>query len=115
MMQRREMLKALLTLAAGTGTAAVTRSANAKPGRPASPTSVAGVRRRTRRRTRRRIYRNQRLYSLPYGCSVTRRRAGSLYYYCGGVWYRPMYHGTTVVYVVDSIDAGAETNVEFEE
>ena len=88
-------------------------------GRPASPNSVAGVKRRTRRRTRRRVrrrvHRGMTLSTLPYGCSVTRVRGGVKYYYCGGIWYRPSYSGTTVVYVVDDIDAGANTEVEFEE
>jgi hypothetical protein len=42
-------------------------------------------------------------------------RGGVNYYYCGGVYYQPVYQGTTVVYVVDSIDPGADTNPEFEE
>jgi hypothetical protein len=33
----------------------------------------------------------------------------------GGIWYRPVYQGTTVDYIVDDIDSGADTNVEFEE
>jgi len=90
-------------------------AALATPGRPASPTSVAGVRRRTRRRRRRRVYRNMRLTSLPYGCSVTRVRRGTTYYYCSGIWYRPTYQGTTVIYIVEDIDSGANTEVEFEE
>ena len=59
--------------------------------------------------------RGMRLSYLPYGCSVTRVRAGATYYYCGGIWYQPVYQGTTVVYVVDTLDAGANTDVEFEE
>ena len=114
-MQRRQLLKALLTLTTGIAIGGLSLAALAKPGRPASPTSVAGVRRRTRRRTRRRVYRNQRLYSLPYGCSVTRVRGGVTYYYCGGIWYRPTYQGTTVIYIVEDIDSGANTDVEFEE
>ena len=114
-MQRRDLVKLLLTVATGSAIGGLSVAALAKPGRPASPTSVAGVRRRTRRRTRRRVYRNQRLTSLPYGCSVTRRRGGTTYYYCNGIWYRPVYQGTTVVYIVDDIDAGSDTNVIFEE
>ncbi len=53
--------------------------------------------------------------SLPYGCDVTRLRADVTYYYRGGIWYQPVYEGTTVVYIVDEIESGAETNVEFEE
>ena len=112
-MQRRQLLKVLLTLTTGTAIGGLPIAAFAKPGRPASPTSVAGVRRRTRRRTRRRVYRNQTLYALPYGCSVTRIRGGVTYYYCSGIWYRPAYQGTTVVYVVEIIDSGANTDVEF--
>ena len=114
-MQRRAFLKQLLTLATGSMLAGLTATALAKPGRPASPNSVAGVRRRTRRRTRRRVYRNMRLTSLPYGCTVTRRRGGRTYYYCGGIWYRPVYQGTTVIYIVDDIDSDADTYVLLEE
>jgi hypothetical protein len=78
-------------------------AALAKPGRPASPTSVAGV------------HLNMRLTWLPYGCSVTRLRDGVTYYYCSGIWYRPVYQGTTVIYIVEYIDSGANTDVEFEE
>ena len=56
-----------------------------------------------------------RLTALPYGCSRTRVRRGVSYYWCGGIWYRPVYHGTTIVYVVEDIDEGANTEVEFEE
>ena len=110
-MIRRELLSAIL------GAAALfpATSALARVGRPASPGSVAGVRRRTRRRTRRRVYRNMRLTSLPYGCSTTRVRGGFSYYYCGGIWYEPVYSGITVVYVVNEIEPGANTDVEFEE
>ena len=55
------------------------------------------------------------LYSLPYGCNITRVRGGVSYYYCGGIWYQPSYQGTTVIYVVHEIEPGADTNVEFEE
>ena len=56
-----------------------------------------------------------RLYSLPYGCNNLIVRGGVKYHYCGGIWYRPVYQGTTVVYIVEDIDEGADTNVEFEE
>lgn len=56
-----------------------------------------------------------RLNHLPYGCSHTVMVDGASYYYCGGIYYQPVYSGTTVVYVVDDIDPGADTNVEFEE
>ena len=115
MMKRRELLKSMLVVSATSGLSLFGVSAMARVGRPASPTSVAGVRRRTRRRTRRRIRRHQTLYSLPYGCNTVRMRAGVKYYYCGGIWYRPAYQGTTVVYIVDDIDEGANTMVEFEE
>ena len=55
------------------------------------------------------------LTTLPYGCSVTRLRAGVTYYYCGSIWYQPVYQGTTVTYVVHEIESGANTDVEFEE
>ena len=55
------------------------------------------------------------LYSLPYGCTVTRYRSGVKYYYCGGIWYRPAYQGTTVVYIVEEIETGASTEVIFYE
>jgi len=114
-MQRRQLLKVLLTLTTGTAIGGLSFAALAKVGRPASPNSVAGVNRRRRRRRQRRVYRNMRLTSLPYGCSVTRIRGGVTYYYCSGIWYRPAYQGTTIVYVVEEIDAGAETYILFEE
>ena len=112
-MQRRQLLAKLLSAAAAGAMISLPISALAKPGRPASPNSVAGTRRRRRRRHRRRVYRGARLTALPYGCTVTRRRAGRTYYYCGGIWYRPTYSGTTVVYIVEDIDSGANTDVEF--
>ncbi len=112
-MERRELLKTILGFSAACVTAALPTAALAKPGRPASPNSVAGSRRRRRRRHRRRVYRGLRVSTLPYGCRVTRVRAGRTYYYCSGIWYRPVYQGTTVVYIVDDIDAGASTDVEF--
>ena len=114
-MQRRQLVKVLLTLTIGSAIGGLSFTALAKPGRRASPTSVAGSRRRTQRRRRRRVYRNMRLTSLPYGCSVTRVRRGTTYYYCSGIWYRPTYQGTTVIYIVEDIDSGANTEVEFEE
>ncbi len=112
-MQRRQLVKVLLTLTTGTAIGGLSFAALAKPGRPASPTSVAGARRRTQRRRRRRVHRNMRVTSLPSGCSVTRIRGGVTYYYCSGIWYRPTYQGTTIVYVVEIIDSGANTDVEF--
>ena len=114
-MERRQLLKLLLTLAGGGGAGVLPIAAIAKkPGRKASNTRVVR-KRKHRRRRRRRVHRNMRLRSLPYGCSVTRRRNGVTYYHCGGIWYRPAYHGTTIVYVVEEIDSGADTEVEFEE
>jgi hypothetical protein len=118
-MNRRDFLRSsVLTLIASLLTVSGA-PADARAGRPASPNSVAGVRRRShrraRRRTRRRIRRHQTLYSLPYGCSTTRYRDGVRFYYCGGIWYRPAYQGTTVVYIVDDIERGASTDLEFYE
>ena len=114
-MNRRVFIRrALVATAAGIATTTVA-PAFARIGNPVSPTSVAGVRRRTRRRTRRRIRRHMTLYSLPVGCNTVRYRGGVKYYYCGGIWYRPGYQGTTVVYVVDDIESGADTEVEFYE
>ena len=120
-MKRRHFVKSLLTSTLGLSavglatTVLAKRGGPAKRGKPASPNSVAGVGRRTRRRRRRRVHRNMRLNSLPYGCSVTRVRGGVTYYYCGNIWYEPVYQGTTVVYVDNEIQAGASTDVEFDE
>ena len=114
-MKRRQFLNALLGSTLGLVTAVIPTITLARRGRPASPTSVAGVGRRTRRRRRRRVHRNMQVSSLPYGCSVTRVRSGVTYYYCGNIWYQPVYQGTTVVYIVNEIEAGANTDVEFEE
>ena len=114
-MKRRHFVKSLLTSTLGLSAAGLATTVLAKRGRPASPNSVAGVGRRTRRRRRRRVHRNMRLNSLPYGCNVTRVRGGVTYYYCGNIWYEPVYQGTTVVYVVNEIEAGANTDVEFDE
>ena len=114
-MKRREMIRSLATFAVGVAAVPLSGLVEARVGRPATPGSVAGVRRRTRRRTRRRVYRNMTLYSLPYGCNTTRIRGGVTYYYCGGIWYQPSYQGTTVVYIVNEIEPGSNTDVEFEE
>lgn len=105
----------MATLAVGVVAIPLASLVEARVGRPATPGSVAGVRRRTRRRTRRRVYRGMYLYYLPYGCTTTRYRGGVNYYYCGGIWYQPQYQGTTVVYIVNQVDSGANTDVEFEE
>jgi hypothetical protein len=110
----------MVALAGGAATVTFTELALARRGggRRAAPRSVSGSRRRTRRRTRRRIrrriYRNQRLYALPYGCTTIRYRGSAQYYYCSGIWYRPAFEGETVIYIVEEIETGAETNVEFE-
>ena len=115
-MQRRQLMKSILAVTTGLAFGGFLPKADAVPrGRPATPTSVAGVGRRTRRRRRRRVYRNMTLTALPYGCSVTRVRGGVTYYYCSGIWYQPGYQGTTVVYVVTEIESGANTDVEFDE
>lgn len=114
-MQRRHLIKSLLTVGVGFVFAGLAVTAAGKRGRRASPTSVGGSRRRTKRRRRRRVSRNMRLYSLPYGCNVTRVRGGVSYYYCGGIWYQPAYEGTTVIYIVEEIEPGASTDVEFDE
>jgi hypothetical protein len=114
-MNRRKFVRSLVTVMAGVAALPVASMVEARVGRPATPGSVAGVRRRTRRRTRRRVYRHMTIYSLPYGCSSMRPYNGINHYYCGGIYYRPAYQGTTVVYIVENIESGANTNVEFEE
>jgi len=114
-MKRRELMRSLATIAVGAAAIPLCSLLEARIGRPATPASVAGVRRRVRRRTRRRVAVGMSLYALPYGCANTIYRGGINYYYCGGIYYRPTYQGTTVVYVVDEVEPGANTNVEFEE
>ncbi|MFC1776796.1 hypothetical protein ACFL3I_05595 [Pseudomonadota bacterium] len=114
-MERRKFMRSMVTLAVGIVAIPLASLVEARVGRPATPASVAGVRRRTRRRTRRRVYVGMSLAYLPYGCTTTMMRSGVNYHYCGGIWYQPQYQGTTVVYVVNQIDPGADTNVEFEE
>ena len=114
-MKRRQLVGSLFALLVGGACGGISAPAFARRGRPASRNSIGGTRRRTRRRHHRRINRNMRLSSLPYGCSVRRNRGGVSYYYCGGIWYKPVYQGTTVVYIVDRIEPGASTDVEFEE
>ena len=114
-MERRKFMRSMATLAVGVVAIPLAGLVEARVGRPATPGSVAGVRRRTRRRTRRRVYAGMSLAYLPYGCNATRVRGGITYHYCGGIWYQPQYQGTTVVYVVNQVDPGADTNVEFEE
>ena len=114
-MKRRVFIRSISLLGTAVATSCISSVALARVGRPASPNSIAGVRRRHRRRVRRRVHRNMTLYALPYGCTVTRVRGGVQYYYCTGIWYRPAYQGTTVVYIVYEIEPGAVTEVEFEE
>ncbi len=114
-MERRKFVRSLTALAVGIAATPLAGLVEARIGRPATPGSVAGVRRRTRRRTRRRVFVGMSLYSLPYGCNTRRMVGGVNYYYCGGIYYQPQYQGTSVVYVVTEIDPGADTNVEFEE
>ena len=113
-MKRRDLLRSLGSLAVGAGVVSISTLAVARIGRPATPASVAGVRRRTRRRTRRRVAVGMTMTTLPYGCTTSMMYGGVPRYYCGGIYYAPQQQGTTVVYVVDSIDPGANTNVEFE-
>jgi hypothetical protein len=114
-MKRRDLIRSLATLAVGAAAIPLSQIAETRIGRPATPASIAWMRRRTRRRTRRRVYVGMSLYSLPYGCGNTIVKSGVTYYYCNGIWYQPVYQGTTVVYTVSEIEPGAETNVEFEE
>jgi hypothetical protein len=78
------------------------KDAEAVIGRPLTPGSVGGVRRRTRRRVRRRtavVAYGTRVYALPAGCSKV-VVGGVEYHNCGGVYYRPYYQGNQVVYEV---------------
>lgn len=50
-MKRRELMRSLATLAVGVVAIPLSSLVEARVGRPATPGSVAGVRRRTRRRT----------------------------------------------------------------
>ena len=111
-MKRRDLIRSLATLSIGALALPLCKLAEARIGRPATPGSIAGVRRRTRRRTRRRVAVGMTMYALPIGCTYTVYRGGINYHYCGGIYYRPVYQGTTVVYVVDQVDPGANTNVE---
>jgi hypothetical protein len=115
-MKRRDLLRSMSSLVIGAGVVSISTLAVARVGRPLTPVSVGGVRRRTRRRTRRRVAVGMSMYSLPYGCGGgTVLYRGIPHYYCGGIYYQPQQQGTTVVYVVSSVDSGANTNVEFEE
>ena len=117
-MKRRQAIRTIFQAALGVTSVTVAGSVLAKVGRPLTPLSVAGVRRRTRRRTRRRMmYMNPGMTvpGLPYGCGGMGLYGGVNMYHCGGIYYRPVHQGTTVVYVVDHMDPGANRNVEIEE
>ena len=74
--------------------------AEARVGRPATPGSVGGVRRRTRRRTTRRVIAiGTRATVLPVGHAAVVVH-GVTYYHHEEVYYQPHYEGNTVVYVV---------------
>jgi len=78
------------------------KDAEAVIGRPATPGSVGGVRRRTRRRVLRRtavVTYGTRVHTLPAGCSKM-VVGGAEYHNCNGVYYRPYYQGNQVVYEV---------------
>jgi hypothetical protein len=82
--------------------------AEARVGRPATPTSVAGVARRTTRRT---VHRHNYVHHhagiavgsyvavLPSNCTKVITR-GASYHVCDNVYYRPYYEGSEVVYRV---------------
>jgi len=105
-MQRRSLISYLGALLV-VGAAGIVSTADARMGRPMSPGSMGGVHRRHRRRRRRRIAIGMTLSTLPETC-VIEKKDGVEYRYCDGVWYRPQYQGTEVVYVVDDIDEGTE-------
>jgi hypothetical protein len=75
------------------------KPAEAVVGRPATPGSVAGVRRRTRRRTRRRIAIGTRVAILPVGYTTV-VVTGVTYYVHDEACYKRYYEGNNVVYVV---------------
>ena len=75
------------------------KEAQAVIGRPATPGSVGGVRRRTRRRTRRRWAIGTRMYTLP-AAYTTVVYTGTTYYVIDGEYFRKYYEGSKVVYVV---------------
>jgi hypothetical protein len=117
-MKRRQVIRTICQAALGVASVTVAGPMLARVGRPLTPMSVAGVRRRTRRRTRRRMMymtAGMSVAGLPYGCGGMGLYGGVNMYHCGGIYYRPVHQGTTVVYVVDHMDAGANRNVEIEE
>ena len=82
------------------------KEAQAVIGRPATPGSVGGVRRRTRRRTRRRWAIGTRMYTLPAGYTTTVVHQ-TTYYVVDGEYMKKAYEGDKVVYVV--VDDPKET------
>jgi hypothetical protein len=75
------------------------KEAQAVIGRPATPGSVGGVRRRTRRRTRRRWAIGTRMYTLPAGYTTV-KYTGTTYYVIDEEYFKKYYEGGKVVYVV---------------
>ena len=76
------------------------KDAEAIVGRPATPGSVGGARRRTTRRAvRRHIAIGTRVTVVPVGYATVVVH-GVTYHHHEGVYYQPHYEGTTVVYVV---------------
>lgn len=75
------------------------KPAEARIGRPVTPVSVGGVRRRTRRRTAVAVSASsaRRVSTKPAGC-VSTIVGGVKYENCDGVYYRPYYQGDQVVY-----------------
>ncbi len=82
----------------------IIETVEARAFRPATPNSVAGVGRRTVKRTHRDEYRRRarigtKVVVLPSNCRTVISR-GAKYYYCGGIYYRPYYHGTELVFII---------------
>jgi hypothetical protein len=75
------------------------KEAQAVVGRPGTPASVGGVRRRTRRRTRRRWAIGTRMYTMPAGYTTTVVHQ-TTYYVVDGEYFKKAYEGDKVVYVV---------------
>lgn len=92
----------LLVVPPGDGTPQV-QEAQAVIGRPLTPVSYAGVARRT---TRRAVYATSAattaatVATLPAGCAQV-MSGGVVRYQCAGHYYRPVYDGPQVVYVVE--------------
>lgn len=75
------------------------KDAEAVVGRPATPASVGGVRRRTRRRTAAVVSYGTRVNAAPAGSQKIVVN-GTTYYVHDGVYYKPAHEGDNVVYVV---------------